>query len=53
MTTLGAGSSDVLQHLLLDRAIKVGIVVVALGILALGMRAIWRRASRPPRAPRP
>ncbi|MFF4508006.1 hypothetical protein [Streptomyces sp. NPDC001401] len=53
MTGLAMESSDVLQHLLLDRAIKVVIVVVALGVLALGMRAIWRRAARPPRSRRP
>ncbi|MFD5408972.1 hypothetical protein ACFV4Q_02360 [Streptomyces nojiriensis] len=46
MTSLGAESSDLLHHLLLDRAIKVVIVVVALGILALGMTVIWRRAGR-------
>ncbi|MFJ7206927.1 hypothetical protein ACIQWR_25765 [Streptomyces sp. NPDC098789] len=46
MTTLAAESSDVLQHLLLDRALKVVIVVVALGVLALGMKVIWRRVGR-------
>ncbi|GAA2662296.1 hypothetical protein [Streptomyces vastus] len=46
MTGLGAESSDLLHHLLLDRAIKVVIVVLALGILALGMTVIWRRAGR-------
>ncbi|MET3985370.1 hypothetical protein [Streptomyces sp. PvR034] len=46
MVGLGAQSSDLLQHLLLDRAIKIAVVVVALGLLALGMRAIWRRVGR-------
>ena len=53
MTGLAAASSDVLRHLLLDLVLKVVIVVVALGVLALGMRAIWRRTPRPPRPPRP
>ncbi|WP_159032894.1 hypothetical protein [Streptomyces fodineus] len=46
MNSLGAESSDLLHHLLLDRAIKVVIVVAALGILAFGMTVIWRRAGR-------
>ncbi|MFE4683354.1 hypothetical protein ACFRNJ_21375 [Streptomyces sp. NPDC056721] len=46
MSGLGAESSDLLHHLLLDRAIKVVIVAVALGILALGMAVMWRRAGR-------
>ncbi|MFI5987076.1 hypothetical protein ACIBEA_40205 [Streptomyces sp. NPDC051555] len=46
MTTLAAESSDLLQHLLLDRALKVVIVVVALGILVLGMTVVWRRVGR-------
>ncbi|MFD7976135.1 hypothetical protein [Streptomyces sp. NPDC059071] len=40
-----ADSSGLLQHLLLDRALKVVIVVAALGVLALGMTVIWRRAG--------
>ncbi|WP_185909429.1 hypothetical protein [Streptomyces sp. WAC01280] len=46
MTSLGAESSELLHHLLVDRAIKVVIVVLALSILALGMTVIWRRAGR-------
>ncbi|MFE7612511.1 hypothetical protein [Streptomyces celluloflavus] len=46
MIGLGAESSELLHHLLLDRAIKVVIVAVALGILAFGMAALWRRAGR-------
>ncbi|MFE5716770.1 hypothetical protein ACFQ7J_38855 [Streptomyces sp. NPDC056501] len=46
MTSLAAQSSDLLHHLLLDRAIKVAIVVAALGILTLGMTVLWRRAGR-------
>lgn len=46
MSGLAAESSDLLHHLLLDRAIKVVIVVVAVSVLALGMTVIWRRAER-------
>ncbi|MBN0049296.1 hypothetical protein JS756_35615 [Streptomyces actuosus] len=46
MSGLAAESSDLLHHLLLDRAIKVVIVVVAVSVLALGMAVIWRRAER-------
>ncbi|ALO11040.1 hypothetical protein AQF52_5446 [Streptomyces venezuelae] len=46
MTGLGAEPSDLLHHLLMDRAIKVVIVAVALGILALGMTVIRRRTGR-------
>ncbi|MGW1891562.1 hypothetical protein ACWCP6_15080 [Streptomyces sp. NPDC002004] len=46
-----AASSDLLQHLLLDRALKAAVVLVALVVLALGMRLIWRRTGRP-RPPR-
>ncbi|MEV6205843.1 hypothetical protein [Kitasatospora sp. NPDC051914] len=46
MTGLAVESSELLHHLLLDRAVKVAIVVVALGVLALGMVVIWRRAGR-------
>ncbi|MFH8635575.1 hypothetical protein [Streptomyces goshikiensis] len=38
-------SSDLIEHLLLHRAIEVSIVIVALAALALGMRAIWRKAG--------
>ncbi|WP_406505439.1 hypothetical protein [Streptomyces sp. NBC_00212] len=51
MVGLGAESPDLLHHLLLDRAIKVVIVVVALGVLALGMTVIWRRAGRAKKRP--
>ncbi len=40
-----AMSSDLIEHLLLHRAIEVSIVIVALAALALGMRVIWRRAG--------
>ncbi|WP_438489703.1 hypothetical protein [Streptomyces sp. S186] len=46
MTGLAAGSSELIEHLLLDRVIKIVIVVAALGLLALGMRLLWRRAGR-------
>ncbi|GGX13049.1 hypothetical protein [Streptomyces noursei] len=46
MTGLAAGSSELLQHLLLDRVIKIVIVLAALGVLAAGMALIWRRAGR-------
>ncbi|WP_329467980.1 hypothetical protein [Streptomyces sp. NBC_01431] len=51
MVSLEAESSELLHHLLLDRAIKVVIVVVALGILALGMTMIWRRTGRAKKRP--
>ncbi|MFD5546267.1 hypothetical protein ACFWJQ_06030 [Streptomyces goshikiensis] len=40
-----AMSSDLIEHLLLHRAIEVSIAIVALAALALGMRAIWRKAG--------
>ncbi|MFE3632403.1 hypothetical protein [Streptomyces goshikiensis] len=40
-----AMSSDLVEHLLLHRAIEVSIVIAALAALALGMRAIWRKAG--------
>ena len=46
MTGLAVESSELLHHLLLDRAIKIGVVVAALVVLALGMAVIWRRAGR-------
>ncbi|MEW1654052.1 hypothetical protein [Streptomyces sp. NPDC093707] len=51
MTGLAMESSELLYHLLLDRAIKVVIVVVAVGILALGVTVIWRRAGRTKKRP--
>lgn len=39
-------SSEFLHHVLVDFAIKAGIVVVALAVLAVGMRAIWRGSPR-------
>ncbi|WP_354637647.1 hypothetical protein [Kitasatospora camelliae] len=44
--TLAAESSELLQHLLLDRALKVGIVLLALAVLAVGLAVIWRRTGR-------
>ncbi|MFE1171955.1 hypothetical protein [Streptomyces sp. NPDC058773] len=46
-----AGSSGLLHHLLVDHAIKAGIVLVALLVLAVGMALIWKKAGRggPPR----
>ncbi|GFE18417.1 hypothetical protein Sgleb_64640 [Streptomyces glebosus] len=49
---LARGDGDgLLHHLLVDQAIKVAIVLVALLVLALGMRLIWKKAGRagPPR----
>ncbi|MGW5421252.1 hypothetical protein [Streptomyces sp. NPDC003943] len=46
MITLATESSELLTHLLVDRAIKVVIVVAALTVLALGLRTVWRRAGR-------
>jgi hypothetical protein len=38
--------SDLLEHLLIDRLIKLAIVIVVLLILALGMRIIWKKTRR-------
>ncbi|MEU7638950.1 MULTISPECIES: hypothetical protein [unclassified Streptomyces] len=46
MTGLAAGSSELLAHLLLDRVIKIVIVIAALGVLACGMTLLWRKAGR-------
>ncbi|MFE7542961.1 hypothetical protein [Streptomyces platensis] len=49
---LARGDGDgLLHHLLVDQAIKVALVLVALLVLALGMRLIWKKAGRagPPR----
>ncbi|MCX4545826.1 hypothetical protein [Streptomyces sp. NBC_01565] len=49
MTGLAVQSSEILQHVLVDRAIKAVIVIVALGALgalALAMTVIWRRTGR-------
>lgn len=34
-----------IEHLLLDRALKAAIVVVAVAALALGMAVVWRRTK--------
>ncbi|MER7985293.1 hypothetical protein ABTY53_06770 [Streptomyces noursei] len=47
MTTLAAAASDLLEHLLLDRIIKIAIVLAALGVLAVGMRLLWRKVGQP------
>lgn len=46
MTALAMDSSDLVDHLLMDYAIKGGIVIVALILLVLGMVVVWRRAGR-------
>ncbi|TMR89096.1 hypothetical protein [Nonomuraea basaltis] len=45
---LSAGNegSELLDHLLFDFLIKGVIVVIALLILALGMRAIWKKIGK-------
>ncbi|MFI1501639.1 hypothetical protein [Streptomyces platensis] len=50
----GGDGAGLLHHLLVDQAIKVAIVLVALLVLALGMRLIWKKAGRagPPRRDR-
>ncbi|MFG3115761.1 hypothetical protein ACGF4C_15285 [Streptomyces sp. NPDC048197] len=39
-------ASDLAHHLLMDFALKILIVVVALVVLGLGMAVIWRRVGR-------
>jgi hypothetical protein len=41
-----ADGRSLLQHLILDRLIRIGVVAVALVLLAIGMAVIWQRASR-------
>ncbi|MFF3545620.1 hypothetical protein ACFYXD_27675 [Streptomyces platensis] len=50
----GGDGVGLLHHLLVDQAIKVAIVLVALLVLALGMRLIWKKAggAGPPRRDR-
>ncbi|UZJ29350.1 hypothetical protein [Streptomyces endophytica] len=45
-------ASALAHHLLMDFAIKILIVVVALVVLGLGMTVIWRRVGRPPKRQR-
>ncbi|MFI2264414.1 hypothetical protein OHU45_31780 [Streptomyces tubercidicus] len=42
----GADGEGLVHHLLADQALKVGIVLVALIVLALGMALIWKKAGR-------
>lgn len=45
--TLARGDgAGLLHHLLVDQAIKVALVLVALLVLALGMTLIWKKAGR-------
>ncbi|MFC9742189.1 hypothetical protein ACFVKC_30295 [Streptomyces noursei] len=47
VTALAGQASDLLERLLLDRIIKISIVLAALGVLAVGMRLLWRRVGQP------
>lgn len=38
--------AEILEHLLIDRLIKIGIVLVALVAIVIGMVIIWRRSGR-------
>lgn len=40
----GDGAGLLLHHLLVDQAIKVALVLVALIVLGLGMALIWKKA---------
>ncbi|MFI5524522.1 hypothetical protein [Streptomyces platensis] len=42
----GGDGAGLLHHLLVDRAVKVAVVLVALLVVALGMRLIWKKAGR-------
>lgn len=39
-------SAGVVHHLLVDRLIKIGIVLAALVVLAVGMVLVWKCAGR-------
>ncbi|MER7009202.1 hypothetical protein ABT297_40010 [Dactylosporangium sp. NPDC000555] len=43
---LAGDGIELLEHLLIDRLMKVAIVVIALAVLALGMVIIWRIGGR-------
>jgi len=46
----GGRDHELLHHLLIDYALKVGIVLVALVVLGVGMAVLWRRVGAgPPR----
>ncbi|GAA2586487.1 hypothetical protein [Streptomyces tubercidicus] len=42
----GADGEGLVHHLLVDQALKVGIVLVALIVLVMGMALIWKKAGR-------
>ncbi|MGW3013512.1 hypothetical protein ACWC9R_32500 [Streptomyces sp. NPDC001219] len=42
----GDDGAGLVHHLLVDQALKAGIVLVALIALGLGMALLWRRAGR-------
>lgn len=39
-------TTDLLHHLLLDRALKAAIVLAALTALTAGLTTLWRRTTR-------
>jgi hypothetical protein len=41
-----ADGGNLLQHLIVDRMVKIAIVAIALVVLAIGMAVIWRRGGR-------
>lgn len=45
-TALAGDDAELIEHLVFDRLMKVGIVVVALVVLALGMVVVWRITGR-------
>lgn len=48
---LADDGAEILEHILLDRLVKIAIVLVALALLGIGMTVIWRVTGRDRRPP--